>query len=63
MQNEETMPVSPKKQSSLPKEAYTTKPGIEVDEQGLWQYQGQTIENTNVLSYFKRQLRRDTKGY
>ena len=63
------MAVSPKQKGHSPnsipkaKEAYTTKPGIEIDEKGLWRYQGQTIENTNVLSYFKQQLRRNEKGY
>ena len=59
------MPAAPKKKNLAPSpiKAYTTKPGITVDAQGIWQYQAQAIENTSILSYFKQQLRRDAKGY
>lgn len=57
------MPVLAQEKDPLPTKAHVTKPGIEINEKGLWKYKGQKIDNPSVLSYFKRQLRRDAKGY
>ncbi len=47
----------------IDKKIFVTKPGIVINELGNWYYQGIPIENDAILTYFKKQLRREKKRY